>query len=168
MRAARAAMRPALLGASHARRNRPERTLRHHRGMRCGHGSVVPERQVVPGTERICGDEQRRAGVGARSALRTSDSPHLFERRERSERSELCGATPDRAAQCSRRAAPTATVERTAGRRLPRPVEEVRLALSIFLLQPATTPPGTGPSKHAWQTSLPAPVQVDIRVARRH
>jgi len=86
------------------------------------HTVVVPERQVVPGRERICGDEQRRAGVGARSAHLTSDSPHLFERRERSERSELCGATPDRAAQCSRRAAPTATVERTAGRRLPRPV----------------------------------------------
>jgi hypothetical protein len=29
---------------------------------------VVPERQAVLGRERIRGDEQRRAGVGARSA----------------------------------------------------------------------------------------------------
>ena len=38
-----------------------------------------------------------------RSALPTSDSPQLFERRERSERREFCGATSDRAAQRSRR-----------------------------------------------------------------
>jgi hypothetical protein len=74
----------------------------------------------VPGRERICGDEQRRARGGARSALPTSDSPRLPERSERSERSELRGAPPERAAQCSRCAASTAAVERTAGYRLPR------------------------------------------------
>ena len=86
MRAARAAMRPALLGASHARRNRPERTFA-EASSHCdsSHATVVPERQVVPGRERICGDEQHRAGVGARSAHLTSDSPRLFERNERSE-----------------------------------------------------------------------------------
>jgi len=63
----------------------PNAPLRHDPGVRCGQGSVVPERQVVPGRERICGDEQRRAGVGARSAHLTSDSPRLFERNERSE-----------------------------------------------------------------------------------
>ena len=36
-------------------------------------------------------------------------SPRLFERSERSERSEFCGATPGRAAQWSRSAAQTAT-----------------------------------------------------------
>jgi len=68
MRAARAAMSPALLGASDAAATDPNAPLQHHRDMRCGHGWMVPERQAVPGRERIRGDEQRRAGVGARSA----------------------------------------------------------------------------------------------------
>ena len=69
----------------------------------------VPERQVVLGGGDLGGDEQRRAGVGARQRASLSDSPRLFERSERSERSEFCGATPDRAAQCSRSEAQTAT-----------------------------------------------------------
>jgi hypothetical protein len=69
----------------------------------------VPERQAVLGGGDFCGDEQRRAGVGARQRASLSDSPRLFERSERSERSEFCGATPDRAAQCSRSEAQTAT-----------------------------------------------------------
>ena len=56
----------------------------------------------------LCGAEQRSLGVGARSALRTSDSRRMFERSERSSRSEFRRATPRRAAQGSRRAAPTA------------------------------------------------------------
>ena len=57
-------------------------------------------RQVLPGGGDFGGDEQRRAGVGARAArASTTDSPRLFECSERSERSEFCGATPDRAAQ---------------------------------------------------------------------
>ncbi len=44
-------------------------------------------------------------GFGRRAYARASstDSPHLFERSERSERSELCGATETRAPQRSRR-----------------------------------------------------------------
>ena len=84
-------------------------------------------RQVLPGGGDLGGDEQAspdgnspvdcfclasgrafgparpaqaRAGVGARAArASTTDSPRLFECSERSERSEFCGATPDRAAQ---------------------------------------------------------------------
>ena len=86
-----------------------------------------PSRQALPGGSDLGGDEQAspdgnspvdcfclasgrafgparpaqaRAGVGARAArASTTDSPRLFERSERSERSEFCGATPDRAAQ---------------------------------------------------------------------
>ena len=50
------------------------------------------------------------AGVGTRAARASmSDSPRLFERSERSERSEFGGATLDRAPQRSRCAASTAT-----------------------------------------------------------
>ena len=50
-----------------------------------------------------------RAEGGARSALRSSDSPRLSERNERSECSEFLGALSDRAAQRSRSEAETAT-----------------------------------------------------------
>ena len=72
-------------------------------------------RKAVGGrrAQRLCGDEKRRAGVGARSALRELTRRSLFERSERSERSEFCGATPARASQCSRRAAPTAAAKRS-------------------------------------------------------
>jgi hypothetical protein len=74
------------------------------------HAEVVLSRQVVSGGATSGATGSHRAGVGARSAQRTSNSPQLSERNERSECSEFCGATPDRAAQWSRRAAPTATV----------------------------------------------------------
>jgi len=59
----------------------------------------------------------RSAGLGSARAARfvKSDSPRLFERSERSERSELRGASPDRASQGSRRPAPTASVAPTTG-----------------------------------------------------
>jgi hypothetical protein len=81
---------------------------------------VVAARQAVSGRSPVGGDEQRRTGVGARSALRDLTRRRLSERSERSERSELGDATPGRAAQCSRRAAPTATVWAAARHRLPR------------------------------------------------
>jgi hypothetical protein len=42
-------------------------------------------RWVVPGVGDLWGGEKRSAGVGARSALRSSDAPRLSERNERSE-----------------------------------------------------------------------------------
>ncbi len=68
----------------------------------------VVARWAAPGGGDFWGDEQRRPGVGARQRASTSNSPRLFERSERSERSELCGATPGRAAQWSRSEAQTA------------------------------------------------------------
>ena len=59
---------------------------------------------------------RRRASQGswprAAGALRSSDSPRLFERSERSERSEFRGGPRAREAQGSRRAAPAASVKR--------------------------------------------------------
>ena len=54
---------------------------------------------------------RRAAQAWGRRAQRASlsDSPRLFERSERSERSEFCGATPGRASQWSRSEAQTAT-----------------------------------------------------------
>ncbi len=63
------------------------------------------------------------AGSGsarAQRALRCLTCRSLSERSERSERSEFCGTTTSRAAQRSRRAAPTVRVCATAGHRLPR------------------------------------------------
>jgi hypothetical protein len=69
---------------------------------------TLAARQVAPGGGDFWGDEQRRPGVGARQRASKTDSPRLFERSERSERSEFSGATPGRAAQCSRSEAETA------------------------------------------------------------
>ena len=66
--------------------------------------------RAVPGVGDLWGGEKRSVGVGAHSALRSSDSPRLSERNERSEWSEFRSATPARASQRSRRLAPTATV----------------------------------------------------------
>jgi hypothetical protein len=55
-----------------------------------------------------------------RSELRELTCRILSERSERSERSELCGTPSRRAAQGSRRAAPTATVGDATGHRLTR------------------------------------------------
>ena len=73
----------------------------------------VPLRKGVAGrrAQRLCGAEERRArGLRAQRAT-PSDLPLVFERRERSERSELCGRPRDRAPQGSRAAGPTAAVE---------------------------------------------------------
>ena len=55
---------------------------------------TVAARQAAPGGGDFWGDEQRRPGVGARQRASKTDSPRLFERSERSERSEFSGATP--------------------------------------------------------------------------
>jgi hypothetical protein len=62
----------------------------------------------------VGGDEQRRAGAGARDSARfvPLTCRPLSERSARSARSELGGAAPARAAQCSRREATTAAVRR--------------------------------------------------------
>ena len=54
-----------------------------------------------PAAGRLVGAEQRSGEVGARSALRSSDWPRLFERSGRGPRSELRGPTSPRAAQGS-------------------------------------------------------------------
>ncbi len=65
----------------------------------------------------LCGAEERRARGRARAArASTSDSPRLFERSERSERSDFLGGPRDRAPQGSRPEGPTAVHER---RRIP-------------------------------------------------
>ena len=93
---------------------------RHSGGAPRPNASVVIERQAVPGAGAVCGAEQRSFEGGARSALRHHFCRILFERSERSERSELCGTPSRRAAQGSRRNAPTATACACAGHRLPR------------------------------------------------
>ena len=70
--------------------------------------TVVPERQAAAAGRAVRGAEQRSTAVGARQRASSTDSPHLSERSSRSERSELSGATAVRAAQGSRRNAPTA------------------------------------------------------------
>jgi len=80
-RCARRAMRPALLGASTPAAT-DRRTFAHYPGMdAAGLGRGRSGRWCPEGSD-LC-DEQRRAGVGARSAHLTSDSPRLFERNER-------------------------------------------------------------------------------------
>ena len=80
--------------------------------LQMGTGSVDLERR---GRAAGAATLRRRGAQGCgRRALKarasTSDSPRLFERSERSERSELCGATADRAPQGSRPAGTTAAV----------------------------------------------------------
>src|SRR5262252_2064666 len=156
MRAARAAMSPALLSASDALLSRPERPFAAPPShCHLPHAAVVPERQAVPDRERICGGEQR--SVRGRRAQRASKNltrrvcPSVmsvanaasYTARPRTEQRsgvdaqhrppQLSGLTGTacrdlvviqrvgRAAQRSRCAASTATVERTDGHRLPRP-----------------------------------------------
>lgn len=115
------AMNPALLGASHAGPSPPAQPF-----AATGEGvpprtpPSFPERQAVPGGGAVCGAEQHSLEGGARSALRELACRILFERSERSERSELCGTPSGRAAQGSLSAAKAATVGDAAGRRLPR------------------------------------------------
>ena len=61
---------------------------------------------------RLCGDAERRACGRARQRVSSTDSLRLSERSERSERSELRNGPQDRAPQCSRRAAATASPKR--------------------------------------------------------
>jgi len=85
--------------ASSARRSRPATSAR-HRGVFAAGGIRRGRFLGRRGTQ----ERGRRAQRAS-----WSDSPHLFERSERSSRSELCGATPLRVPQRSRRGAPTAT-----------------------------------------------------------
>jgi len=146
------AMNPALLGASHARRAPPERPFAGSSGGVPPNATPVPERQAVPGGGAVCGAEQvstdtngpvdrlclangRASWPGAackasleggeRSELRELTCRILSERSERSERSELCGTPSRRAAQGSRRAAPTATVGDATGHRLTRSPQQL-------------------------------------------
>ena len=71
MRAARAATSPVLLGAPEARSSLPARAFAAESLLvRRKEAALVAERQAVPGGGAVCGDEERRFGVGARSALR--------------------------------------------------------------------------------------------------
>ena len=94
------------------------------------HAPVVPERQAAAAGRAVRGAEQRSAVVGARQRASTTDSPRLFERSSRSERSELSGATTVRAAQGSRRNAPTAE-----------PCPPGRCRLSRRAMSPSATSP---------------------------
>ena len=91
------AMNPALLGASHARRAPPGRPFAAGSGCSRRPPPLLAERQAVPGGGAVCGAEQRSLEGGERSELRQLTCRILFERSERSERSELCG-TPSRRA----------------------------------------------------------------------
>ena len=104
----------------HARPSPPGHTFARVTVVRSTRSSIVAARQAEPGLRPVGGGEQRRSGVGARSALRCLTRRRLSERSERSERSELGDATPFRAAQRSRREAETATVWPQTGLRLPR------------------------------------------------
>jgi len=81
----RAGHAPSLLGPSHAPATDRERKLcGTYPACDAGRLGRAGARWCPEGSE-FCGDEQRRAGVGPRSAHLTSDSPRLFERNERSE-----------------------------------------------------------------------------------
>ena len=69
-RAARAAMQSVLLGAAEAHRILPEHSFA-RLSLACAANSENPaSRKSVPGGGDLCGGEERRSGVGARSALR--------------------------------------------------------------------------------------------------
>ena len=110
----------------HARPSPPGHTFARVTVVRSTRSSIAAARQAEPGLRPVGGGEQRRSGVGARSALRCLTRRRLSERSERSERSELGDATPFRAAQRSRRAAETATVWPQPGLCLPRRVSPSR------------------------------------------
>ena len=70
MRAARAATSPALLGAPEARSSLPARAFAAESLLVRRKARTVASWQAVPGGGAVCGDEERRFEVGARSALR--------------------------------------------------------------------------------------------------
>jgi len=104
----------------HARPSPPGHTFARVTVVRSTRSSIVAARQAQPGLRPVGGGEQRRSGVGARSALCCLTRRRLSERSERSERSELGDATPFRAAQRSRSEAETATAWPQPRLRLPR------------------------------------------------
>ena len=110
MRAARAATRPALLGASEARHELPARafaealrTLARGRAVRPSFATGAA-RQAASGGGDFGGEEQRRAGLGARSALR-----NLTHRRCLSAVSEANAASSAMRARTEQRTAVGAT-----------------------------------------------------------
>jgi len=83
----------------------------------CQHHLVADRRRIRKGATgqaaaRLRGAEERRARGRARQRASSSISARLFERSERSERSELRDAPRARVPQGSRRAAPTASLKR--------------------------------------------------------
>jgi len=106
----RAATSPALLGAAYVAAGAHPSTALPAPPCPTSNATSAAARWALRGVGDLWGDEKRSAGVGARSALRSSDSPRLSERNERSECSEFRGATPARASQRSRRIWPTAPV----------------------------------------------------------
>ena len=143
-------MNPALLGASHARGAPPGQPFAGDSGGVPPNATPVLERQAVPGGGAVCGAEQVSTDTngpvdrlclangracwpgaackaslegGERSELRNLTCRIVFERSERSERSELCGTPSRRAAQGSLSAAKAATVSAPAGHRLTRPAQ---------------------------------------------
>ena len=84
------------------------------------HGALLAAATLVSakahsGRARRASEAPRSGGtMAARLRASSSDSPQLFERRERSEQSEFCGAPWSRAPQGSRRKAPAASAARRA------------------------------------------------------
>ncbi len=83
LRSARWRMQPSLRFSARTRSTLPERRAAAHRRTRGGRSAplrcsspapTMRERQALAGRGDVCGAEQRSLGVGARSALRTSDS----------------------------------------------------------------------------------------------
>ena len=69
-RAEREAASPPLLGAAQARHSLPERAFADRPGLFSTKTKTLTSRQAVPGGGAVWGGEERKAGVGARSALR--------------------------------------------------------------------------------------------------
>ena len=93
------------------RRTLRPRLCQHHRSVRGRTPRASSARWAVLSGGDFGGEKQQISAVGARcSALRSADSRRLSECSERSERSELRGASALRASQRSRCEAPTATV----------------------------------------------------------
>ena len=70
IRAARAATSPAILGAPEALRSLSGRAFAVKRGVLLTRTTLVASRQALHGRGDLCGGEERRPSVGARSALR--------------------------------------------------------------------------------------------------
>ena len=122
-RAAREAASPVLLSAAQARHSLPERAFASMPGL---FSTRTKDRCCAAGGARWRRCVGRRgAQIRGRRAQRASStcSRRLFERSAGTARSEFCRATPNRAPQRSRRAAPTAPVSDTAGYRLARHAE---------------------------------------------